>query len=258
MIITVDIGNSHTVVGIFKGQELLADWRVKTDRQGTSHEIAATLYGLLAMKSISFSEIHGFILACVVPQVLASWLEFAHTIVDHPLQVDYRMDTGITVKTDTPSEVGADRIVNAVAAFSKYQSSLIIVDFGTAITFDCVSSRAEYLGGAIAPGIGISREALGKQTAKLPRVDISTPPMRAIGTSTVEAIKSGILFGYGGLVDGLIKKIKKEFTPENPKVIATGGMAALIAPYTDSIEDVVPLLTLEGLRLLYERSNQSH
>lgn len=255
MLITVDIGNSHTVIGIFKGQKLIANWRIKTDRQGTSHEIAATLYGLLTMRSILFSEINGFIMASVVPQAMAAWLDFAHTIVDHPIQVDHLMETGITVKTDTPSEVGADRIVNAVAAFNKYHTSLIIVDFGTAITFDCVSAQAEYLGGAIAPGLGISLDALGKQTAKLPRVDISTPPKKAIGTSTVEAIKSGILLGYGGMVDGLIRKIKEEFKPDTPKVIATGGMAPLIAPYSDSIEEISPLLTLEGLYLLYERSN---
>jgi len=254
MLLTIDIGNSHTVIGLFRGKKLISDWRIKTDRQATSHEIAATLYGLLTMRTISFTEINGFILASVVPQALAAWLDFGRSIVKSPIVVDHRMDTGITVKTDTPSEVGADRIVNAAAAFEKYKTALIIVDFGTAITFDCVSTEAEYLGGAIAPGLGISLEALGKQTAKLPRVDISSPPIKAIGTSTVEAIKSGILFGYGGMVDGLINRIRQEFPSQSPKIIATGGMAPLISPYSQTIEAIEPLLTLEGLRLLYERS----
>lgn len=253
MLLTVDIGNSHTVLGIFKNDALIADWRIKTDRKTTSDEIAAALYGLLAMKCLTFGEISGFIVACVVPQVLSSWLSFAGNIVDKPLQVDDISDTGIKVVTDTPSEVGADRVVNAVAAFNKYASPLIIVDFGTAITFDCVSGRGEYLGGAIAPGLGISLEALGQQTAKLPRVDISSPPKKAIGTNTIDAIKSGMLFGYGAMVDGLIEKISLEFGPETPKVIATGGMASLIARYSTFIETVEPQLTLEGLALLYKR-----
>ncbi len=255
MLLTVDIGNSHTVIGIFKNDLLVADWRIKTDRKTTSDEISAALYGLLGMKEITFSEIDGFIVACVVPQVLSSWLSFAANIVDHPVQVDNITDTGIKIVTDNPSEVGADRVVNAVAAFAKYASPLIIVDFGTAITFDCVSGRGEYLGGAIAPGLGISLDALGQQTAKLPRVDISSPPKKAIGTNTIEAIKSGILLGYGGMVDGLIEKIRQEFSPEMPKIIATGGMAPLIAKYSDSIEAIEPQLTLEGLVLLYKRYN---
>jgi type III pantothenate kinase len=257
MLLTVDIGNTHTVIGIFSGNRLVADWRIKTDRQGTAHEIAATLYGLMAMKEISFSQIDGFIMACVVPQVQGNWLSFANTIVDNPVQVNHQMETGLKVVTENPAEVGADRIVNAVAAFDKYASPLIIVDFGTAITLDCVSGQAEYLGGAIAPGLGISLDALGKQTAKLPRVDISTPPQKAIGTTTIEAIKAGILFGYGGMIDGLIVRIQKEFLPEKPKAIATGGMAALITPYSEYIEAVEPQLTIRGLLLLHEKSRQT-
>jgi type III pantothenate kinase len=253
MLLTVDIGNSHTVIGTFQKDTLIAHWRLKTDRKITSDEISASLFGLLAMKKMTFREINGFIVACVVPQVLSSWLEFAAGIVDNPLQVDEISDTGITVVTDNPAEVGADRIVNAAAAFAKYVSALVIVDFGTAITFDCVSGKGEYLGGAIAPGLGISLEALGEQTAKLPRVDISSPPKNAIGTNTIEAIKSGILFGYGSMVDGLIEKICLEFSPEIPKVIATGGMAPLIARYSSSIEAIDPHLTLQGLALLYKR-----
>ncbi len=257
MLLTVDIGNTHTVIGIFSKNILMADWRIKTDRQGTSHEIASTLYGLMAMKEISFAQIDSFIMACVVPQVQGNWLNFANTIVDKPIQVDHQMETGLKVVTDNPAEVGADRIVNAVAAFDKYASPLIIVDFGTAITLDCVSGQAEYLGGAIAPGLGISLDALGNQTAKLPRVDISTPPQKAIGTTTIGAIKAGILFGYGGMIDGLITRIKKEFLPEKPKTIATGGMAGLIAPYSEHIEEIEPQLTITGLLLLHEKCRQT-
>jgi type III pantothenate kinase len=156
---------------------------------------------------------------------------------------------------DNPDEVGDDRIVNAVAAFDKYHTALIIVDFGTAITFDCVSGRGEYLGGIITPGVAISLDALSSRTAKLPRVDITIPPAQAIGTNTVDAIKSGIMFGYGGLVEELVRRIKAEMAPQIPRVIATGGMAPLIAPHAPSIEVVEPMLTLEGLRLLHERNS---
>jgi len=254
MLITVDIGNSHTVIGIFEEKRLVANWRIKTDRQGTAHEIAATLYGLMAMQGLTFADIDGFILASVVPQAQAAWMTFGRDLTPNPILVDQESPCGITIKTATPSEVGADRIVNAAAAFERCHTSLIIVDFGTAITFDAVSAQAEYLGGAIAPGLGISLEALGRQTAKLPRVDISTPPEAAIGRTTVSAIRSGVLFGYGGMVDGLIQRLAAEMAPDVPQVIATGGMAPLIAPYSKSISQIEPLLTLEGLRLIYEQS----
>ena len=154
---------------------------------------------------------------------------------------------------DSPGEVGADRIVNAVAAFTQFQKSAIVVDFGTAITFDCISGEGEYLGGAIMPGMSISLDALASRTAKLPRIDISTPPKRAIGANTVDAIKSGLLFGYGAMVDGLINKLSAEFT-EIPQLIATGGMAELIAPHTESIQIVDPMLTLKGLKILHEKN----
>lgn len=258
MLLAVDIGNSHTVIGIFKNDTLLLDWRIKTDRKTTADEIFSSLFALFTMKQISFAEIDGVIIACVVPQVLSSWMTFAKGFVDHPVFVNEKVETGITIATDTPSEVGADRVVNAVAAFEKYACPLIIVDFGTAITFDCVSGQGAYLGGAIAPGLGISLEALGQQTAQLPRVDISSPPKKAIGTNSIEAIKSGILFGYGGLVDGLIARIFKEFDPEKrPKVIATGGMALLISQYSEAISSVEPQLTLEGLALIYKRQKKN-
>jgi len=254
MLLAVDIGNSHTVLGIFKGERLVHDWRIKTDRKCTADEISSKLHVLFSIKEISFDMLNGFIMASVVPTVQACWMKFAKSLVESPLKVDNTTNSGITIAIDNPAEVGADRIVNAAAAFHTYNCPLVIIDFGTAITWDCVSGKGAYMGGAIAPGLGISMEALGQRTAKLPTVDISTPPKNPVGTSTVEAIKSGILYGYGGMVDGLVARITEQMRPEIPKVIATGGMAPLIAPYSLSIEKVEPFLTLEGLRLIHERA----
>lgn len=253
MILAIDIGNSHTVIGIFADTQIRHHWRIQTDRRHTADEIAATLHSLFTMAQCPPSTISGVIIASVVPQLHDSWLRFTRTLVDKPILIDHQTPTGIPILIDTPSEVGADRIVNAVAGFHQYQQALIIVDFGTAITFDCISARGEYLGGAIAPGMGIAIEALGSKTAKLPRVDINIPPPPAIGTNTVAAIQSGILYGYGGLVEGLLQRLKEQFAPQKPMVLATGGMAQLIAPYAPSLEKIEPNLTLEGLRLIYDR-----
>jgi type III pantothenate kinase len=253
MLLAIDVGNSHIVCGLFSKGKLSWHWRINTSASATGDELAAAFHGLFSLENLSFAEVHGIIIASVVPQMETAWLTFSrkHLQLD-PLWVDTRLDFGMQILTDQPAEVGADRLVNAVAAFQHYRSALIIVDFGTAITFDCVSAAGDYLGGAIVPGIGISLEALGQKAAKLPRLDISAPPAAAIGTNTVAAIRAGILYGYGGLVDGLVKRLRDEMAPDNPKVIATGGMAPLIAPYTPAIERVEPMLTLEGLRLLYE------
>ncbi len=253
MLLAIDIGNSHTVIGILEDEKIRHHWRIQTNRQHTADEIAATLHSLFAMGKCPHEAISGVIIASVVPQLDGSWLTFCRTLVAKPVLVDHQTPTGIRILIDNPAEVGADRIVNAVAGFHRYQQALIIVDFGTAITFDCVSSQGEYLGGAIAPGMSIAIEALGTKTAKLPRVDISVPPLSAIGTNTVAAIQSGILYGYGGLVEGLLKRLKDQFAPQRPLVLATGGMAQLIAPYAPSLEKIEPHLTLEGLRLIYDR-----
>lgn len=253
MLLAIDIGNSHTVIGIFDTTDIRHQWRIQTNRQHTADEIAVVVHSLFAMSQFSPGSIHGIILASVVPQLNGNWLTFTRTLTAVPILVNHQTATGIPILIDTPSEVGADRIVNAAAGYHRYQQALIIVDFGTAITFDCVSNLGEYVGGAIAPGMGIAIEALGSKTAKLPRVDINIPPPNAIGTSTVTAIQSGILYGYGGLVEGLIKQLKTSFFPQVPKVIATGGMAKLIAPYAPSLEAIEPNLTLEGLRLIYDR-----
>jgi type III pantothenate kinase len=255
MLLAVDVGNTHTVIGVFEGETLICHWRVRTDHTSTADELATILHGLFTLKNLKFTNISNMIIASVVPPIKAAWRNLSMNLFAFaPLQVSRHLDTGLKIMIDNPAEVGADRIVNSIAAFDRYNSALIIVDFGTAITFDCVSAKGEYLGGIITPGLAISLEALGQKAAKLPKVDITTPPPKAIGTNTVNAIKSGVLFGYSGLVEELINRIKKEMAPEDPKVIATGGMAALIAPNTPSIEAVEPMLTLEGLRLLHERN----
>lgn len=255
MLLAVDIGNTHTVIGLYEGETLICHWRVRTVPTNTADELAATIHGLFTLKHISSDDISNMIMASVVPPIQAAWRSLAMNLFSfEPMEISGIFDTGLTILTDNPDEVGDDRIVNSVAAFDKYNSALIIVDFGTAITFDVVNRLGEYQGGIIAPGLSISLDALSLRTAKLPKVDISTPPLQAIGTNTIDAIKSGIMFGYGGLVEELLHRIKEEMKPEIPTVIATGGMAAIIAPYAPSIEAVEPMLTLEGLRLLHERN----
>ena len=255
MLLAIDVGNSQTVCGIFKKSSLVCHWRLKTDREKTADELAARFLSLFTMQNIQFKDISGVIIASVVPTQQQAWQEFSSKYTGcTPLLVNGpTFKSGIKVATDNPEEVGADRIVNAVAAFDQYHKSAIVVDFGTAITFDCISANGEYLGGAIMPGMSISLDALASRTAKLPRIDISIPPQKAIGTNTVDAIKSGLLFGYGAMVDGLIKKLSAEFK-ETPQVIATGGMSELLARYAESIQTVDPLLTLKGLYLLYEKN----
>ena len=254
-ILAIDVGNSHTVCGVFRNEELLWHWRLKTDRKKTADELGACFHTFLAMENAGFADIDAAILASVVPTQQRAWHDFTHSAGWPLITVDKTIHTcGMRIVTDHPAEVGADRIVNAVAAYARARQAVIVIDFGTAITFDCVSAANEYLGGVIVPGIAISIDALAGQTAKLPRVDISSPPARVIGANTVDAIKSGILHGYGSMVDGLVKKIAQEYLPDRPHVIATGGMAEIIAPYSESIVQVEPMLTLEGLQLLYAKN----
>jgi len=264
MLLTVDVGNSHTVSGVFQGDQLLAHWRLKSDQDRTADELAIRYHALFQMAGLKTKNISGFIVSSVVPTLETAWFNYAdkylaRQIEGHPITVSHRTDTGIVVATKNPAEVGADRIVNAVAAWEIYGDSLIVIDFGTAITFDCVNDRREYVGGTIHPGIGISLDALAGRTAKLPRVDIDTQPKEKIGTTTDSAIHSGMLYGFGGLVDRMVDILAHELTPERPRVktVATGGMAHLIEPYTRTIDLINPLLTLEGLRLIHERNHQS-
>ncbi len=261
MLFTIDVGNSHTVTGLFDGDELIGQWRLKSDRERTDDELAIRYHALFSMAEINKKDIDGIILASVVPSLEAAWISCIKTYfsdaLTKPLFVVSSKSIGdfISIKTDYPEEVGADRLVNAVAAWERFQQNLIIIDFGTAITFDCVSACCEYLGGTILPGIAISLDALATRTAKLPRIDVSEAPETIIGRNTVQAMKSGILNGYGALVDGLSDKIQTELCPQGEplKVLATGGMAHLIAPYSARIEEVDTMLTLYGLHSLFHK-----
>ncbi len=258
MLLTVDVGNSHTVSGVFHGDKLIKNWRLQSNQDRTADELSIRYNALFQMAGITPQQITGFVVASVVPTLETSWLKFAKSHLTNlnlpPLAVSDTINTGITVATENPAEVGADRIVNAAAAWKRFATALIVIDFGTAITFDCVNDKREYLGGTIHPGIGISLDALASRTAKLPRLDIEVTPDHAIGTTTVKAIHSGMLYGFGGLVDRMVHVLSKELTPdrERAQTIATGGMAELIKPYTQTIDDIAPELTLEGLQLLYQ------
>ncbi len=266
MLLAVDVGNSHTVSGVFREDRLVAHWRLKSDQDRTADELAIRYHALFQMAGIDTAAITGFIVSSVVPTLETSWLGYADKylgsrLATPPLRVDHSTATGLTVATDNPAEVGADRIVNAVAAWAILRQALIVIDFGTAITFDCVNARREYVGGTIHPGIGISLDALAGRTAKLPRVDINATPKQVIGTSTVSAIRSGMLYGFGGLVDRMVEILARELAPEQDRVptVATGGMAHLVAPFAAAIDRIEPDLTLNGLRLIHAMNrNRQH
>jgi type III pantothenate kinase len=259
MLLAIDIGNSHTVLGLFHDDRLIGQWRFQSDRDRTDDELAIQCHGLLSLTGLDSRTIDGVILVSVVPVLEKTWLsccrKYLAAHLQHPPQVVSArwMQNHMAIKTDQPDEVGADRLVNGIAAWRNYQCDLIIIDFGTAITFDCVTAGGAFLGGAILPGINISLAALSSRTAKLPRIDLSAGPDKVIGTNTIQAMQSGILHGYGALVDGLTHRILAEMgcAPKAAKVIATGGMAQLIAPYSQAIEEVDPTLTLDGLHYLY-------
>ncbi|MCR1975729.1 type III pantothenate kinase [Clostridium sporogenes] len=257
MILVLDVGNTNIVLGIYKNKELIANWRLATDNKRTADEYGIQVIELFSHNNLSFSDIEGVIISSVVPNIMYS---LEHMISKYfnikPIIVGPGVKTGINIKYDNPKEVGADRIVNAVAAHEIYEKPLIIIDFGTATTFCSVTKEANYLGGTICPGIKISSDALFDKAAKLPRVELVKTP-GVICKNTVASIQAGIIYGYAGQVDYIVSKMKKEMMAlgeDEPFVVATGGFAKLISEEAKSIDEINAILTLEGLRVIYEKN----
>lgn len=250
MLLCIDIGNTNITLGLYEGEALGPRWRLATTHDRMPDEFGVQLMGLLDHKNISVDQVDCSVIASVVPQLTDRWVQVCQIYLGcTPLVVDADTNTGVRILIDNPLSVGADRIVDAAAVHQLYGGPACVVDFGTATTFDAVSNMGDYLGGAIAPGIGIAADALAQRTAKLPRVDIAAPPS-PIGRNTIHAMQSGLLYGYIGLVEGMVARFRNELGPEM-KVIATGGLAELIGQHTDIIEIIAPWLTLDGLRLIY-------
>ena len=256
MLLVVDVGNTQTHFGVFApGSDQIAEhWRFATVRESTQDELGAALSNLLALRGMRFGDVSAAIVSSTVPQLSAQWTAMSERYLRRPmLVVGPAIRTGMPIRMDNPREVGADRLVNAVAAYERYHGACVVVDFGTAITYDVVSEAGEYLGGIITPGAEISIDALYERAAKLPKVELAEP-RSLIGKSTVDAIRSGIAYGFAGQVEGIVRRLRGELG-DDFKVVLTGGLAHVVVPFiSETIDDVDDLLTLTGLRLIYERN----
>jgi type III pantothenate kinase len=254
MLLVVDVGNTQTHFGAFRGEELLEHWRFATVRQSTADELGAALRNLLGLRGYGFDDVEASIVSSTVPQLEPEWTAMASRYLGHEMHaVGPGTKTGMAIRYDNPREIGADRLVNAVAIRERYKGSAVCVDFGTATTFDVVSRDGDYVGGALMTGIEISLDALSERGARLPKVDLA-PPKSVIGKNTIDAIRSGVVFGYAGAIDAILRRLYDELG-ERTAVAATGGLAHLVVPYTEEIEEIDDLLTLTGLRLIYERNS---
>jgi len=256
MLLTIDVGNTNTVLGVFEGASLLAHWRLTTRREQTADEYGILVRNLFSNSGLDPARIDAVALASVVPPLTPVLVELAREYLGHdPLVIGPGVKTGMPILYEPPGDVGADRIVNAVAAFAAYGGPVIVVDFGTATTFDVITRKGEYLGGVICPGIGVSADALFQRAARLPRVDVRRPA-GVVGRSTVGSIQSGLYYGYAAMCEGLVARIRAELG-EPVRVVATGGLAGTLAADIPSIEAVDPVLTLTGLRLIWERHRRA-
>lgn len=255
MLMLLDVGNTNIVLGVYDDDKLLVHWRISTDRQKTADEYGMVMNDLFLYGGLKLADINAIVISSVVPPLIVPLTRMCERYFGvEPLVVGPGIKTGICIKYENPREVGADRIVNAVAALNKYGGPLIVVDFGTATTFCAVAENGDYLGGAIAPGIGISTEALFQRAAKLPRIELAKPKS-VICRNTIASMQSGIIFGFVGQVDEIVRRMQIEMQDEGGKVVATGGLANLIAEESHTITVVEPFLTLEGLRLIYKRNS---
>ena len=256
MLLVIDVGNTNIVFGVYQKSNLLASWRLQTDKNRTSDEFGITILDLIKYENIDYKNIDAVIISSVVPPIMYSLEHAVRKYFElEPVVVNHGMKTNLNICIDNPKELGSDRIVNSVAAVELYGVPLIIIDFGTATTFCVINSNKEYIGGAICPGIKISTEALYQYAAKLPRIELAKPET-VICKNTVTSMQSGIIYGYAGQVDYLVSRMKEELCEEDIKVIATGGLAPLIASESKQIQQTNSLLTLEGLRILYEKNTR--
>ncbi len=252
MLLAVDVGNTQTHLGAFDGERLVEHWRFQTRAGATGDELAERIAGMLALSGIGLADLSAVCVSSVVPPLGTQYEQLTERYTSAScLAIGPGVKTGMPIRIDNPLEVGADRLVNAVAAYERFKTACVVVDFGTGINFDAVSEAGEYLGGAIAPGVEISLTALVERAARIGRIDLEEPET-AIGRSSRAAIQSGVIFGFAGLIDGVVRRIEDEL--DDVRLLATGGLAAVIVPFTETIDEVDEMLTLKGLRLIHERN----